>query len=175
MNKEEQSLAKKLGFDWIKIQKTKTKGNANVTVYNKDNIEFYIDMIPKFILHLVKSYKDIWISFLDDEAERLRVEVYALRNKHLNKKHGDFGKHHPLYGGVTKALEIDKNVQSKMAHVGEEPDIQKEINNRTAPFEHLVKPEDEEIFKTDVEGLGEVVGKVEEKEDDGRREEENRT
>ena len=176
MNKEEKTLAEKLGFDWIKIQKTKTKGNVNVTVYNKNNIEFYIDMIPKFILHLVKNYKDIWISFLDDETERLRVVVYALRNKRLNEKHGDFTKHHSLYGGLEKALEIDRNTQSKMAHVGEELDIQKEINNRTKPFEHLTKPEEIEEEITDVEGLGEVVGKVKvEVEDDGRTEEEIRT
>jgi hypothetical protein len=122
-------------------------------IMNKE-AKFYIDIIPKFIIHLVKNYKNIWISFLDDEAERLRVEVYSLMNKRMNDKHGEYTP--PEYVDVIDSKDwIPQKVKS-------EEEILKEIKERN---------------DDKVEGLGEVVGKViEEKvEDDGRREEEIRT
>jgi hypothetical protein len=174
MNKEEKTLAKKLGFDWVKIHE-KTDNVNFVTAYSIDNIKFYLEMIPKFIIHLVKNYKNIWISFLDDEAERLRIEVYALRNKRIHARHGNFEKTKHGQGGITKALEIDSNTQSKMAHVGEEKDFNAEVKKRTEPFEHLISKEEEPELESEVEGLGEVIGRVITEVEDDRREEEERT
>jgi len=146
-----------------------------------NNINFYVDMIPKFLIHLFKNYRNIWISFLDDEAERLRVEVYSLRNKRLNEKHGDFDKHRP-YGGVTKALEIGNDVRSKMAHVGKDIDFQEMVDAKTEPYTNIPKKDyvksDEEVLQEKQEkfegnGLGEIVGvkeEIVEEVDDGREE-----
>jgi len=172
MNKEEKKLAHKFGFDWVKIH----PGNF-VTVGQINNFLFYGEMIPKFLIHLVKNYKRNFISFLYDYREELIIERYALQNKHLHNRFGDFKKDNNLFGGsIDKALEIDPDMGSKMAHVGEEINFQKEIKKRTEPYTHFTTESNDDEKRLEErkkflegKGLGEIVAvKIEEEEDDRR-------
>ena len=132
-----------------------------------ENILFYGEYIPKFVLHIIKYHKKYFISFLRTYKECLFMERYALQNKHLQNKFGDFEKYSHMYGGIDKALELDDYTFRKMAHVGEERDFQKEVNERTMPFKHTfekpyLQPREEDILKEKQEelegqGLGEVI------------------
>jgi hypothetical protein len=151
------NTAEEKTFEWIKTHYP-----------NLADVRFYMEYFPKYIIDFVKNFKLDWIDFLREEKEKLTIEKYALQNKRLNEKHGDFNKDHNLYGGVTKALEIPSNIQAKMAHVGEERDFQKEVNSRTEPYSHYPKTKTVEKKLEDKQeelkgkGLGEIVGFTEE-------------
>ena len=189
MNEEETKLAKKIGFDWVKIHP------KNIAAYDIDyakEIKFYLEYAPKFIKYSIRNFKRTWLNFLLEERDALVIENYALMNKKMNEKHGEFKKDNHLFNaGVTKALELTTDTQRKMAHVGEKTDFNEEVKKRTEPYLHKTlpivgeeknEPTDEEIFlekkeeiESNVPALGEIIKITTEEVDDGRREEEERT
>jgi hypothetical protein len=164
---EEKTFAKNIGFDWVKFfPKTEEKDR---TLSNE--IKFYKEYVPKFLIGFIKNIKMHWGIFLITEINSLRVEVYALQNKRLNEKHGEFKKDHPLYGGVVKAMEITPQLMKEMST--DKKDFQKQVNARTEPYSHHSKNENvEDLLKRKQEelkgkGLGEIVCvKMEDKPDE---------
>jgi hypothetical protein len=142
-----------------------------------NEVKFYTQYTPKFIRFLMYHRKSLWRRFLDDYRDGLKIEVYALQNKKLNEKHGEFRKDHPLYGGVVKAMEI---MPTTMNMKKTDDDFQKMVNTKTEPYLHHSqhKPKNIEDLLAEKQeelkgqGLGDVVAiKVEEKKDDGGSEE----
>lgn len=98
-----------------------------------DKIRFYLEYLPKFAVYLYhhNNIKRIWRDFMHSEVSLLRMEVYALKTRRLNEKHGDFNKEHPLYGGVTKAMEI---IPATVNPKKTDKDFQDMVDSKTKPF-----------------------------------------
>lgn len=135
--------------------------------------KFYTQYTPKFLRYLMNHKDSLWRRFLNDYIESLKIEVYALRNKKLNKKHGDFKPEGSIWGysGINKALEIDTRTASRILRLGKDENelFKREVKDRTEPYSHLAKrPDCEKIIaerqeELEGQGLGEIIAIKEEK------------
>lgn len=183
MNTEEKAFAEKIGFDWVKFFPKKSETETSRTL--ADELRFYREYLPKFIRYFVKDIKGHWRRFLLAETNQLRVDVYALRSKRLNEKHGEFNPEGSVlsgYSGINKVLEIDTRTASRILKLGKDENelFQREVKARTEPYSHLAKKLDMEKLIEDKQeelkgqGLGEIVG-VKMEEDNERREDKQQT
>ena len=139
-------------------------------------LHFYLEYGFKFTQWFIRNIRNLWLDFLKMERDYLRVEAYALQNKRLNKKHGEFNSEGRVlngFSGISKALEIDTSTASRILKLGKDENelFKREVKARTEPYTHLTKKPDiekkiaEKEEKLKGQGLGTIIAVKEQEEE----------